>query len=72
MTTSYKSIAESNNFIVLDRYTKQWQVNDSYQSESDLERELIKDLTQQATSMCLTSQHLTHDGQCPYATTNSQ
>lgn len=47
MTTSYKSIAESNNFIVLDRYTKQWQVNDSYQSESDLERELIQDLTQQ-------------------------
>ncbi|ENM3920392.1 type I restriction endonuclease subunit R [Vibrio cholerae] len=47
MTTSYKSIAESNSFIVLDRYTKQWQVNDSYQSESDLERELIQDLTQQ-------------------------
>ncbi|EKO3608159.1 type I restriction endonuclease subunit R [Vibrio metschnikovii] len=47
MTTAHKSIAESNNFIVLDRYTKQWQVNESYQSEGDLERELIHDLTQQ-------------------------
>ena len=43
----YKAIAESNNFIVLDRYTKQWQVNESYQSESDLERELIQDLRNQ-------------------------
>ncbi|PUE06919.1 DEAD/DEAH box helicase [Limnohabitans sp. T6-5] len=43
----YKTIAESKNFIVLDRYTKDWQVNDSYQSESELERELIEDLRNQ-------------------------
>lgn len=40
-------IAESNNFIVLDKYTKDWQVNQSYQSEYDLERELIADLEKQ-------------------------
>lgn len=40
-------IAESNNFIVLDKYTKDWQVNQSYQSEYDLERELINDLEKQ-------------------------
>ena len=32
--TSYKTIAEANNFIVLDQYTKQWQVQEGYQSES--------------------------------------
>jgi len=41
---SYKPIAESNNYIVLDRYTKEWAVAESYQSEQDLERELIQDL----------------------------
>ncbi|RQO63848.1 DEAD/DEAH box helicase [Variovorax sp. KBW07] len=45
--SDYKTIAESRNFIVLDRYTKDWQINESYQSESDLERELIQDLVQQ-------------------------
>lgn len=43
----YTTIAESRNFIVLDKYTKEWQVNESYQSESDLEREFIQDLVQQ-------------------------
>jgi type I restriction enzyme R subunit len=43
----YKTIAESNNFIVLDRYTKAGQVNESYQSEYDLEREFIEDLQNQ-------------------------
>ena len=43
----YKAIAESNNFIVLDKYTKQLQVAESYQSEDDLERELIQDLVNQ-------------------------
>jgi len=43
----YKTIAESNNFIVLDKYAKEWQVNDGYQSEYDLERELIQDLQNQ-------------------------
>ena len=45
--SDYKTIAESKNFIVLDRYNKEWQVNDSYQSESELERELIQDLVNQ-------------------------
>ncbi|WP_458072082.1 HsdR family type I site-specific deoxyribonuclease [Rhodanobacter sp. BL-MT-08] len=43
----YKAIAESKNFIVLDKYTKEWQVNESYQSEGDLEREFIQDLVNQ-------------------------
>ena len=45
--SDYKTIAESKNFIVLDKYTKEWQANESYQSEGDLERELIQDLVQQ-------------------------
>lgn len=45
--TQYKTIAESNNFIVLERYVREWQVAESYQSESDLERELIRDLINQ-------------------------
>jgi type I restriction enzyme R subunit len=44
--TNYTTIAESNNFIVLEKYTKAPQ-SDSYQSESDLERELIQDLVNQ-------------------------
>jgi type I restriction enzyme R subunit len=46
----YKTIAESNNFIVLDKYVKVWQVCESchgYQSEGDLEREFIQDLVNQ-------------------------
>ena len=42
--SEYKTIAESKNFIVLDKYAKAWQVNESYQSEGDLEREFIQDL----------------------------
>jgi hypothetical protein len=38
--SDYKTIAESKNFIVLDKYTKEWKVAESYQSEGDLEREL--------------------------------
>ena len=34
--SDYKTIAESKNFIVLDKYTKEWQANESYQSEGDL------------------------------------
>lgn len=45
--SDYKTIAESNNFIVLDKYTREWKVAESYQSESDLERELIQDLLNQ-------------------------
>lgn len=42
-----KPIAESNNFIVLDKYTREWQVAEGYQSEGDLEREFIQDLVNQ-------------------------
>jgi len=44
---SYKTIVESKNFIVLDRYTRDWKVAEGYQSEHDLERELIDDLKNQ-------------------------
>ncbi|TYF44866.1 DEAD/DEAH box helicase, partial [Enterobacter hormaechei] len=44
MTQQTHTIAESNNFIVLDKYTKAQETGESYQSESDLERELIQDL----------------------------
>jgi len=47
MTHQTHTIAESNNFIVLDKYTKAQPTGDSYQSESDLERELIQDLQNQ-------------------------
>lgn len=43
----YKTIAESNNFIVLDKYTREWQVAERYQSEGDLENEFIQDLVNQ-------------------------
>lgn len=46
----YKPIAESKNFIVLDKYKKFSEVNEapvSYQTEADLERELIQDLKNQ-------------------------
>ena len=45
--TNYKTIAESNNFIVLDKYVRDEGVTESYQSEADLERELIQDLVNQ-------------------------
>ena len=45
--TTYNTIAESNHFIVLDKYTPSWQVKESYQSEDALERELIEDLQNQ-------------------------
>lgn len=47
MVDNTKAIVESNNFIVLDKYSKDWKIADSYQSESDLERELIQDLVNQ-------------------------
>jgi len=45
--TEYKPIAESNNFIILEKYIRDWKAAESYQSESDLERELIADLQNQ-------------------------
>ncbi|MDG5801046.1 type I restriction endonuclease subunit R [Marinilabiliaceae bacterium ANBcel2] len=48
--TNYKTIAETNNFIVLDEFTKFSEVNEApvgYQSEAELEREFIQDLINQ-------------------------
>jgi type I restriction enzyme R subunit len=46
----YKTIAESNNFIVLDKYTKYSELNEPpavYQTEAALEKEFIQDLINQ-------------------------
>lgn len=43
----YKALAESNNFIVLEKYIKEWKASEGYQSEADLEREFIQDLVNQ-------------------------
>jgi type I restriction enzyme, R subunit len=48
--TTYNTIAESNNFIVLDEYNKYSQVNEPaavYQTEASLEKEFIQDLQNQ-------------------------
>ena len=45
--SDYKTIAESNSFIVLDKYGHEWKVAESYQNEYDLEREFIQDLQHQ-------------------------
>jgi type I restriction enzyme R subunit len=55
--SQYKTIAESNNFIVLDKYAKYSEVNEAaggYQTEAALERELIQDLVNQG------YEHATH------------
>ena len=45
--SDYKTIAESRNFIVLDKYTPDWKAAEGYQTEDALERELIQDLVNQ-------------------------
>lgn len=48
--STFKTIAESNNFIVLDKFTKYYEVNEApavYQTEAALEKELIQDLINQ-------------------------
>ncbi|PUZ26736.1 type I restriction enzyme, R subunit [Chitinophaga costaii] len=48
--SQYKTIAESKNFIVLDKFTKYYEVNETpavYQTESALEHEFIQDLIYQ-------------------------
>ena len=48
--SQFKTIAESNNFIVLDKYTKCSEVNEPpavYQTEAALEKEFIQDLINQ-------------------------
>jgi len=47
MLETTKPIIESNSFIVLDKYIRALEVSETYQSESDLERELITDLENQ-------------------------
>lgn len=47
MLTQTTPIAETNHFIVLDSYEKIIQNGASYQTEADLEKELIKDLIRQ-------------------------
>jgi type I restriction enzyme, R subunit len=47
MNENTKPLAESNHFIILDKYTSEWEASERYQSESDLERELIADLISQ-------------------------
>ena len=42
--TETKTIADTNRFIVLDRYDKDSKLCESYQSEDALERELLDDL----------------------------
>lgn len=42
-----KPIAESRSFIILDKYTSEWKVAESYQTEDALEQELIQDLVKQ-------------------------
>ena len=42
-----KPIAESNNYIVLDKYTKIDQIGEAFQSEYELETEFIHDLQAQ-------------------------
>jgi len=47
MSHKTKPVVESNNFIILDKYTKIEQEITGYQTEADLEKELIQDLQNQ-------------------------
>lgn len=47
MNSATTPIIESNNFIVLDKYTNIVETSDSYQTEAELEKELISDLINQ-------------------------
>ena len=47
MSEHTNTIAESNSFIVLNKYVRNWNECTRYQSESDLEEELIQDLVNQ-------------------------
>ena len=70
MPEQTKTIAESNSFIVLDKYTHKWRDAKSYQSENDLERELVQDLENQGYEYRtdITSQS-TNAGECPRSAT---
>ncbi len=47
MKEQTKPIIESNNFIILDKYIRQWEPSEAHQSEADLENEFINDLENQ-------------------------
>ncbi|MCV6589727.1 MAG: type I restriction endonuclease subunit R [Marinobacterium sp.] len=47
MSEITSTIAELDNLIVLDKYVRSWEVKESYQSEDDLEHELIQNLQNQ-------------------------
>ena len=47
MSETTRPIAETNSFIVLDKYVQEWEPARGYQSESDLEQEFIQDLVSQ-------------------------
>lgn len=56
----YKPIAETNNFIVLENYTKYSALHEpdvAYQSESDLEQEFIQDLVNQGYELANITNH---------------
>lgn len=57
MTVETKPIAETPNYIVLDQYTKIEQRDGSYQTEGDLEKELIADLKQQGVEVLPKQSH---------------
>jgi type I restriction enzyme R subunit len=52
MTEYTNPLAETNHFIILDRYNKPLRIAGSYQSEDELERELVKDLQEQGYELC--------------------
>ncbi|GAB1457879.1 hypothetical protein MASR2M48_31870 [Spirochaetota bacterium] len=71
--SDYKTIVESNNFIVLDKYNKEWAVAEGYQTEGDLERELIEDLINQGICISVwTEKFRCHAGQYPRSVTKYQ
>ncbi|MEG0342753.1 MAG: type I restriction endonuclease subunit R [Acinetobacter sp.] len=45
--SNYSTVAESNHFIILDKYINESKALDTYQTEADLEREFIHDLVNQ-------------------------
>jgi type I restriction enzyme R subunit len=52
MTEYTNPLAETNHFIILDSYNKPLRIAESYQSEDELERELVKDLQEQGYELC--------------------
>ena len=52
MTEYTNPLAETNHFIILDRYNKPLRIAESYQSEDELERELVSDLQAQGYEFC--------------------